>query len=1820
MSGGIGDSSGKVLTLDDLIEAMDKRERTPSNVPKVDTFHFKGERVSDWLDLVEQALVGLTDTVKFQRIMKYVLHGHHQEVRPVVDDANGNWAKFREGMQRKYRLGDGLLTTADLEAMNKDDFTTIGAFLQEFKKRARKVHGISEEAQCAIFLGLLTAPEASELTSHGGGNAKLTWATIDKGVEDGSLDQVEQHQVHLQRQETKERDASASGTPRVKKIITEVLTELDSVIQRKVTTAVQGKAKEAVVEEAAQEGWEEEEPVPPHLTKVQRKQRNLAQGGQGSGKGQVPQAMAAASPSMSAPSRGLCEEVKEWRANLPKVFLYDSGPESMLGRPGVATVGSGPRSGMMTRPPTPQGRLAQAARTRGQAKAIASQEPPRKEPEPGKRKETVEVEDDDEDEEEDERLRQEEDQRAEQRARKRESREEAEPVLHDVPPKKKKYAVRLEEGFDVKRVIDRLLEGHNDLMTLKEILASAPRLRNELKDTGVEMNIIREADAIKFGLEIDRSDCGILHGANNKALFCGTASNVLLEIGRVNSRACFFVMSDVDHSILLGRSFLCRTETLMYNKHDGSLILILCDPSCGNYEVITCRNTRPRSLRNRPNPGSFTIEESEEEHRRLMAEPEEEVGGEAFSLSLADVNKAMDIVATHEMADLDAIQTLREQVLEYPQVGEMELVYRLPKGRMDPAMAQAQARAADRPVTAMHTPRGLIHMNVAPQGWTNAVAMVRRHMIRVMQTVSPHITQPYIDDLAVKGPRRRENDEVLPGVRRFVWKHVQDLDKVLGLLEEYNLTASGAKSKHCMREATILGFVCNESGRRPDEGEAIEDTPPVDGFLDQEEDIRLHINKWFPRVPSCVGHPIWHAPKGYERKAELVLKPFEEEDPWGSKDVQWMAKLALAGYHCLVEAVTSIEEGPDRVRRHEELTGGMYLLVNTLLQESFDLESSLNPAEKGDTIPESQDDEFEEGEIKEAFRAEEYDGIYLELGLLLSCEMRDRDASDRAQRMRDCYLVRDGHLFVRRQSRLRPRESLHPRLEREVGPVVHLDWLFMPLEDHGYNYIFDARDNLFGFVDGRAIRAKTGPVLVSCMEEYYLRYPFVREFVMDRGSEFTCQEVQELLSWYGVVANYTTAAHPQANAPVERGHSTITTLLAKWAEGKPSQWPRYLRAAFFVENITVKRTTKYASATLWYGRHATFPIESFLKTWRRQDLEVNLFFEELLDIRARQVGAIEERVQEESDQVERSRMDDKVRWDQSARVRKVPLAVGDIVLLYDSSLEKHWPRKLDKRWLGPYRIVRCGEFGAYQIEELNGTEWKDWVSGTRLKKFVAREEVTEGGLRGSPLHPQEETPASGGPLQELEAHLDVSQWREPPMSERRVEPVDEVLRGEVPDPEHEEGPSTLGGRAEGEVIEVEEDTPPQTPAVGLRLGSPSKNAPSRGEESQKEDPPALPETVPSPGGTEEGETERASRRREADTLIDSHLAAHALEHPDLEEPMPVESPQEPCQAEREVGAGVPEEADRRTEERVPAGETVEEKRVRVERCWEEIGQERQRLEEAGALPDPPPPYRPYGLREMWEEFLEQYGKGLTAPDRAEIETSRKADEYLDRRIRSVSKTSFNRYMMLEANLRGKELRETGIEAQMEAVEAEARELRTLVASQAAIIQDLRQQRGSGVDGAKSSRQGEQRQPGRDLSEWPSTADPRREAPMGRVILEPKEAEAKREAERETFEFRAPTELAMLPTATADPTMPPSVEEGLPTASGEPVQGSTGGSMDVLLEAGEHRALQCPKFLKDLAEGKVSKSGGKMYDRQGRIVERSADGGRAQLYRQNQEEM
>ncbi|GBG59949.1 hypothetical protein CBR_g282 [Chara braunii] len=119
----------------------------------------------------------------------------------------------------------------------------------------------------------------------------------------------------------------------------------------------------------------------------------------------------------------------------------------------------------------------------------------------------------------------------------------------------------------------------------------------------------------------------------------------------------------------------------------------------------------------------------------------------------------------------------------------------------------------DRPYTAMHTPVGQLQMQVTPMGFTNAVAEAQRRMLAVAGHMLPEKCEPYNP---IKGAQEKDETEVQPGIRRFVWDHLQDIKDLLRRFLVYNITASGPKSILAVPEVIILGFRCGAYGRKPD--------------------------------------------------------------------------------------------------------------------------------------------------------------------------------------------------------------------------------------------------------------------------------------------------------------------------------------------------------------------------------------------------------------------------------------------------------------------------------------------------------------------------------------------------------------------------------------------------------------------------------------------------------------------------------------------------------------------------------------------------------------------------------------------------------------------------------------------------------------------------------------------------------------------------------------------------------------------------------------------------------------------------------------------
>jgi hypothetical protein len=79
-----------------------------------------------------------------------------------------------------------------------------------------------------------------------------------------------------------------------------------------------------------------------------------------------------------------------------------------------------------------------------------------------------------------------------------------------------------------------------------------------------------------------------------------------------------------------------------------------------------------------------------------------------------------------------------------------------------------------RDLTAFMTLLGLVRMTRLPQGWTNSVAEFMRIIGKVHYRQIPHEVRPFLDDVGIKGPKNRCSDEeISPGIRRFVFEHSQ---------------------------------------------------------------------------------------------------------------------------------------------------------------------------------------------------------------------------------------------------------------------------------------------------------------------------------------------------------------------------------------------------------------------------------------------------------------------------------------------------------------------------------------------------------------------------------------------------------------------------------------------------------------------------------------------------------------------------------------------------------------------------------------------------------------------------------------------------------------------------------------------------------------------------------------------------------------------------------------------------------------------------------------------------------------------------------------
>ena len=130
---------------------------------------------------------------------------------------------------------------------------------------------------------------------------------------------------------------------------------------------------------------------------------------------------------------------------------------------------------------------------------------------------------------------------------------------------------------------------------------------------------------------------------------------------------------------------------------------------------------------------------------------------------------------------------------------------------------------SSRDFTTFQTPFGALRLVKLPQGWTNSVPIFHDDVTYILTDEIPKFTIPYIDDVPIRGPGSRyiQKDgtyETIPenkGIRRFVWEHFQNMNRIVQRIKYCGGTFSGKKALLCLDSFPVVGHVCSYEGRRP---------------------------------------------------------------------------------------------------------------------------------------------------------------------------------------------------------------------------------------------------------------------------------------------------------------------------------------------------------------------------------------------------------------------------------------------------------------------------------------------------------------------------------------------------------------------------------------------------------------------------------------------------------------------------------------------------------------------------------------------------------------------------------------------------------------------------------------------------------------------------------------------------------------------------------------------------------------------------------------------------------------------------------------------
>ena len=302
-----------------------------------------------------------------------------------------------------------------------------------------------------------------------------------------------------------------------------------------------------------------------------------------------------------------------------------------------------------------------------------------------------------------------------------------------------------------------------------------------------------------------------------------------------------------------------------------------------------------------------------------------------------------------------------------------------------------------------------------------------------------------------------------------------------------------------------------------------------------------------------------------------------------------------------------------------------------------------------------------------------------------------------------CQQFKETGALVHKWQELPPVES--------KGQRVAIDLIDMHSGYQGYRYCLTIMDHFSRFVRAYPLRNKSTSGILKELRKDICLFGTPKVALMDNASEFTSRQFKEFSQQAGIVQVRCLPYHPRGNSVLERAHRTLKSVVAMLSRDHPNNWPIHLPEAVKILNESVHETLGTSPFFVQYGYHPLRQVGT-LDLPDQDEIETRNENGTADSLRER----IKENVKKRTDQY-RNRANLKRRNDK--------LEVGDLAWVYQEHPIPGTATKLNRKWIGPYRVVVViGDGRAYELENpLEKVRVRR--AAEKLKRYIARAEILD---------------------------------------------------------------------------------------------------------------------------------------------------------------------------------------------------------------------------------------------------------------------------------------------------------------------------------------------------------------------------------------------------------------------------------------------------------------------------------------------------------------